>query len=295
MYVTLTSNSSTKYFPQNNPGKFVVQLPHPLTLTGEWEVALTEIQFTNSYYNVQGGDYWIKGEYMSSDLPSNRAPPTHRKFSIVIPDGLYRSNMDFINELNKQCSEILMRGNRAPLIKFFYNFTTKRVSVKINANLKMNMSPLLAYVIGFKDTFLENGSQNDDNDDKADIDNGMENNRPYSIIRAGSTKAGPTTFKASSMMDIRKDTNALFIYCDVVASRHVGDTLAPLLRVIPLLESSDKPMEYMIFNKLQYLPLSRNQISTIEIHLSSQLGQQLSFTSGYTFVTLHFRRQRLEY
>ena len=96
MYVTLTSNSSTKYFPTNSPSKFTVQLPHPLSLSGEWEVALTEIQFTNSYYNVQGGEYWIKGEYMLPDVPSKHAPFTRAEFSIVIPDGLYPSNEDFI-------------------------------------------------------------------------------------------------------------------------------------------------------------------------------------------------------
>ena len=287
MYVTLTSNSSTNFFPTNSPSKFTVQLPHPLSLTGEWEVALTEIQFTNSYYNVQGGDYWIKGEYMLPDVPSKHAPFTRAEFSIVIPDGLYPSNTDFISELNKQCRGTYMQNDKPPLLEFVYNSTTKRVSVDINANVNINMSPLLAYVLGFKQTYIANVNEDDVNGNDEDI--------PYSIIRAGSVNVGPTTLKASSMMDIRKDTNALFIYCDVVASRHVGDTLAPLLRVIPLLESSDKPMEYIIFNKLQYLPLSRNQISTIEIHLSSQLGQQLSFTSGYTFVTLHFRRQRVEY
>ena len=47
-YATLPSNTST----DNTLNKFTVHLPRRIELTGEWEVALVELQYPFSWYNV---------------------------------------------------------------------------------------------------------------------------------------------------------------------------------------------------------------------------------------------------
>ena len=51
-YVTLPSNSSMQYFPDNKTSNFVTKLPRTLQLDGEWEVGLAEIVYPHTWYNT---------------------------------------------------------------------------------------------------------------------------------------------------------------------------------------------------------------------------------------------------
>ena len=51
-YVTLPSNSSMEYFPNNTLSNYGTKLPQPFDLNGEWEVGLPEIQFPITWYNL---------------------------------------------------------------------------------------------------------------------------------------------------------------------------------------------------------------------------------------------------
>ena len=64
-YVTLLSNSSMQYFPDNKTSNFLTKLPKTLQLDGEWEVGLAE----HTWYNIREGknsveiyvpDQWVQ-------------------------------------------------------------------------------------------------------------------------------------------------------------------------------------------------------------------------------------------
>ncbi len=59
--ITLPSNSSSRYFPDNQANHFQVRVPNAFTLQGEWEAALEDIQFDN---------YWL---YLLSFLKMKRS------------------------------------------------------------------------------------------------------------------------------------------------------------------------------------------------------------------------------
>ncbi|GFX79722.1 uncharacterized protein TNCV_2746411 [Trichonephila clavipes] len=52
-YVTLPSDSSMHFFPENKISHFKTQLPSPVCLNGEWEVGLSEIIYPHSWLNVK--------------------------------------------------------------------------------------------------------------------------------------------------------------------------------------------------------------------------------------------------
>ena len=52
-YLHLPSNSSLDKFPNNTLTEYRVCLPQTVSLTGDWEVALTEIHYPHSWNNVQ--------------------------------------------------------------------------------------------------------------------------------------------------------------------------------------------------------------------------------------------------
>lgn len=72
-YVTLPSNSSAEYFPQNTQSSFRTKLSHPLVLNGEWDVGLSEVFIPRSWFNVNhhNNSYslifkteeWVKTEF----------------------------------------------------------------------------------------------------------------------------------------------------------------------------------------------------------------------------------------
>src|SRR2546425_2436754 len=51
-YLTLPSNSSEKYYPDNTLTHFVTKLHNDVSLSGDWEVALAEIMYLRNWYNV---------------------------------------------------------------------------------------------------------------------------------------------------------------------------------------------------------------------------------------------------
>ena len=85
--------------------------------------------------------------------------------------------------------------------------------------------------------------------------------------------------------------HSLYVYCDLVESRIVGDKLVPLLRVVPV-QGSDGDMVTRIYENVHYVPLQRKSFDTLEIDIKDSTGEKVPFERGTLNVTLHFRRHR---
>ena len=77
-YLTLPSNSSMDYFPDNTLAKFITKLHAPLLLRDSWEVGLVEIIYPTSFYNVLAG----------SNILSHHAPG-REPITASVPPGRY--------------------------------------------------------------------------------------------------------------------------------------------------------------------------------------------------------------
>jgi hypothetical protein len=87
----------------------------------------------------------------------------------------------------------------------------------------------------------------------------------------------------------------IYVYCDLVEPQIIGDTLAPIIRMV----NTDFP-QYAFgenvtksFVSLQYVPLMKKSFSTVEIDLRDNTGNLIPFCAGHSAVTLHFRRRRI--
>jgi hypothetical protein len=61
-FVTLPSDSSAKYYPDNTVARFVTKLSETIRLQGQYEMALVEIIYPHNCYNVSDENkdkYWI--------------------------------------------------------------------------------------------------------------------------------------------------------------------------------------------------------------------------------------------
>ena len=102
------------------------------------------------------------------------------------------------------------------------------------------------------------------------------------------------TWVTSREIDIYQRTNSIFVYCDVVEPRIVGDIMTPLLATVPI-EGSHGDYIHKRFEKIHYHPLICKNFSDVQISLRNDQGETIKFKIGKVVVTLHFRRKKLEH
>ena len=91
--------------------------------------------------------------------------------------------------------------------------------------------------------------------------------------------------EADSVVDMSRGFESLYVYTNVVEPRVVGDSLVPLLRIVPLSGMQGDTVS-KTFQKTQYVPVLCKEFGTIEIDTS----RSVPFERGKVVVTLHFRR-----
>ena len=84
---------------------------------------------------------------------------------------------------------------------------------------------------------------------------------------------------------------SLYIYSDLVEPRVVGDVMAPLVRIVPVLGKHGENI-MKSYENVHYIPLQRRSFETVEIDIKDRTGKTVPFERGTLNVTLHFRRRR---
>ena len=82
----------------------------------------------------------------------------------------------------------------------------------------------------------------------------------------------------------------MYIYSDTASYTNVGGTKAPLLRVCNSGGGFGGTISKSFVHPL-YVPLSHNDIETIEVNINNELGLPMPFQFGKSVVTLDFRRK----
>ena len=112
-YVTLPSNNSVQYVPDNKTSNFLTKVPTRLQLDGEWEVGLAEIDYPHTWYSILEGknsvEIYIPDQWLQE---------------ISIQPGYYEKVKDVI--------DALLKAGRAKTTDLVvsYDDTFKRVTVR---------------------------------------------------------------------------------------------------------------------------------------------------------------------
>ena len=95
--------------------------------------------------------------------------------------------------------------------------------------------------------------------------------------------------RASSIVDLRRGFESLYVYSSIVEPRIVGDKIAPLLRRVPITGRHGE-MVTTRFDHVQYIPVLSREFGSVETEIRDDTGRPVSFERGKVTVTLHFRR-----
>lgn len=86
--------------------------------------------------------------------------------------------------------------------------------------------------------------------------------------------------------------SAPYVYTNIVETTLVGDSVVPLLRVVPLRRSNSNYNHiFQSFQHIQYQPVITSQTDIIEINIRRDNGLLVPFNNGKVIITLHFKRQ----
>jgi len=257
-----------KYYPNNTLTSFVTRLQTTIDLTGDWEVALSELHFPHSWYNVprEGMGFVIDG-----DAYTDYDDHQHFFIGVQLPGGYYDTLKDVINALNDSIAKRFGGGiifgvtfpeSEWPVFK--YDEVSKRVGVDIPKQTWIQPTENLKLLLGMTTTNFRNTT------DKVE------------------TRYG------SDVGDVNGGVHALYVYCDLAESVPVGDIEAPLLRVVSA-KGEKGEMQQRNFDQLMYIPLQKKHFDSVEIFIRDDLGNPIPFESGKLLVTLHFRRSKNPY
>ena len=105
-------------------------------------------------------------------------------------------------------------------------------------------------------------------------------------------------FVAHYPFDLLAGKHLIFVYSNVVEYQHIGDTKAPLIRVIDSKKRlknrslcETEPTHRTVLSNLEHQKLCSNNFQCIEVQLRTQTGKIVPFTgTGKINLTLNFRK-----
>jgi len=253
-YLTLPSDSSSKYYPENTTACFKTKLSNRIDLDGDYEVGLAQFIYPHSWFNFNNSDKRL----FISFRPNDEDEKTIRH---VFQSGQFPDEKTFVSVLNDWISTANIFG-----CTFSWDRWDRRIRLLIgNKNGTIHMSKRLANLLGYEDE------------------------GPYEA-RKTSEGLFAQNYEPKYTFDLQTGLRMIYIYSDVVSYTPVGDTKAPLLRVC-VTEGRYGDMISNSFTDIHYVSLARSELDTIEIFISNELGKSVPFEFGKTVVTLHFRRK----
>jgi hypothetical protein len=132
-HLTLPSNASMKYYPDNTVAKYTTRLSNRIELDGDWEVALAEIIYPCSWYNIKEEDCMI--QIIRENM--------HWK-QIHLPGGYYSN----ANLLIKKCNDLMK--TYSDHCRFLYDDFTKKVTIEIDSETNLWLSEPLSNILGLE-------------------------------------------------------------------------------------------------------------------------------------------------
>lgn len=316
--MTLPSNSSAVYYPDNTLTNFTTKLQNDVDLQGDWEIGLWEIIFPKSWYNVPKQDATIKifiqdayesrpllsklnylnfldiGQAKDPMVKEERGGTSTKSLEIQfrIPHRYYNSIEELVREVN-DCIELAYQFTMSHVNQKESQVDLTHVPARSYSRLSVGAAqdnwPKLEYrgaarkvqcVLqeNFEITFADRTSQ-------------MLGFEPIPLS-ATLGKSGKAKVRGQTMVDMEAGLQILYLYCDVLKCVPVGDTEAPLLRLIDA-AGAHGSLQQRGYEKPLYVPVQKKNFDSIQILINDDQGRAVPFEEGRVIVTLHFRPSKL--
>lgn len=250
-YLTLLSNSSMLYFPDNTTANFFTKLPKTIKLEGEWVVGLVEFHYPCSMLNVQEHEnmvYMIKKHVITQGKS-----PTLKEYKSHITATTYDNVDDFLNAFNQNS----LWKNK---VKFSYDKISKLVAIAKATDdiVQIKTSPKLAVQLGFEP--------------ESNLLKHCKGKYPVNLYLG-----------LPSQLFVYTDIIQPQIVGDVMTSLVRIIPLDPTKYIYGAYKMN-------VFSPAHYLPVMRREFDVIEVDIRTNTGEKIPFQFGTVCVKLHFKR-----
>lgn len=271
--IHLLSNSSMEMFPDNTAANFNVNLPKKIILNGNWKVALTEIQYPNTFHNVTRHSSKIIFKFFNNSSSYTKTFQISEKEYKDIHSLVEAVNFGFQSQLGTSLIKYLPESNRIKILKKEINKAIDPISDVVHPIINLfNESP--KSVEKFDSSKLKIYFEN-----KLALQLGFlpENN----ILDFDESPS--TTLLEHGLYE------QMFVYCDIIDSQIIGHTEAQVLKIFTCQTLSEKNLiAEKEFRNLEYVNVVKKEFDTIEININTITGYSVPFNHGISILKLQF-------
>ena len=233
-------------FPDITLSYFTNFVQEQLNLDGQWEVAISDLSYPSMYQNVTEG----KSMFFDKKLSNSS------EFYYLGP-GLYTSITDIVEAMNILIQE---RHNH---IENCINVKVSQTTQKVETYLANEASGLVFFSTDLGHVF------------------GSNVGNEFAVMLRGKGPHKPEF----AYENVR--IHSLMIYTDLIEYSIVGDTKAPLQLCFPFIlklmsgniMTIGQYMNYQTFSNLQFKPLLKKFLHSIDIDLRDTSGEKIPFVS----------------
>ena len=252
-----------QYFPDNSVARFMTRLENPISLSGNWEVGLFEVQYVRSWYTIGSKEGWFRYDRFDND--------GHEVDSLYVPEGYYSSIEEIVEVINNQILKAAGQYGADEYPVFHYMSLKRKVIAFLNFGDIIEFSKPLACLLGL-----------------------IDHQNPICHLKFDVNVPKQIHWEAKNSCDLNKGLYSLYVYCDILEHVPIGDVKAPLLRVVEACGNFGDTI-HKTYERPLYIPLQKKHFDSLEIDIRSDNGQPVPFEYGKSLVTLHFRLSKSPY
>lgn len=282
-YLTLTSDSSLKDYPNNKTSSFKVSLPRTINLQGDWEIALQELHYPYTIHNVTENNDKLIFEFKITAGGKTE----FNSIEVQIPIGHYRNVEDIVGILNNLVDKSFD-------IKTKEDFTEKTLFSLNSLTGKVVCSAWYRDLTTGKSIFKLARSLS-----------GEVTIKPHRIYLQGTLAVllGYNPFEHNLISELEAEhlpsvklaiSSKLLVYLNIIEHQLVGHTLVQVLKTVSTLDPAVSYGEMIEkhFPVLQYVDVMTSNFDIIEVDLRTSAGKFMPFAFGSSTLLLHLRRKR---
>lgn len=291
-YVHLCSSDSMGTYPKNTCSNFVNLLAKPLDLDTNWEVGLTEFQYTNSIYNVTANSNFALFDFLyeweDKDEFGKKTTYWGRLYDAKVPEGNYDEVTDFCKILNRLVDEMQIERFKGHEI-----FTYDKVAKKFHINVKDRFVTIIAKehlinILGLAKKESHPGKVAIVGKSKKPKYYEFKGKKRYFRNQRdqwdSDAEEGGIAFYCSQMIIV----SSLLLYTPIIADSIFGSNFVQLLRIVPVTGHSNERVVHS-FRNIIYYPLRESMINYIPIEIRDYSGAPVNFLTDNIYLLLHFR------
>ena len=320
--ITLPSNSSRQHFPNNQANHFQVKLLTTISLQGEWEAALIDIQFDNYWLYLDKPQYvlmWVLPEngkiFYALNVEAKKSIDTYttngqnncsegrdlklskdtyrpfnsiRQIAFIFPiqSGFYESHSACLNEINSAIKECM-----SPLLGY-RTYTQHRESINLNFSYDPISKETKTVHDGFKkvqfvarEPFLLKSLGF-----RKEL---IHNHKPvHPEDHEGTFYVFDALSRGTPNLLGRTNNSSVYICSHILKLQNFADGYEPLLDIVPIIPQPSGQIYWKPITPC-YLPLKTNILDTIEIWIKNEKREPFPFKpQSKVVLRLHFRRRK---